>query len=119
MSDGEQFVKEIRRRVIAANLEHYAEMIGAKPADEVKNEDWNFILRAVQEGGDAGTKAILGVIRHVMANTTANIFAVLDGSTAFEEMSDDFHLTYSDRPEEINRGLCDQFWEQEEDEGLI
>lgn len=112
MSDRE-FIRGIRREVIASNLQTYRELfVGTRPED-ASDPYWQTALQLFGELDDAGREVLFSIIRQVMVDTASNLFAIFDGVSDLPGQDGTFEVRIGDR--NLAGSLQDQFLAAEEE----
>ena len=112
MSDKE-FIKGIRREVIASNLETYRELFAETRPQDASDSYWNSALQFFHHLDDAGREVLFRIIRQVMVDTTLNFFAIFDGVSDFPGQDGRFEVRIGDK--NLAGRLQDQFLAAEEE----
>lgn len=109
----EEFVKEIRERIIQNDNNIYEEILNTK--GDVKDLIWKESISIYQSLSIDQKKYFLQLLRLIQVNTLSHIFGILDGSTYLTEDNDGFILVEKSTNNIINGDLQDVFLEMEEE----
>ncbi len=111
-----EFVKEIRNDIIAHYLKDCCDMFKNTDIKDATDPYWQTALKFFAELDDSQKQILFRIIRQVTVDTTATLFAVLDGVTApLGGYKGDFELLVDGT--NIAGDLADIFLAAEEEEG--
>ena len=110
----QEFISCIRREVLDANLAMYKQGFEHSASITTKQDSrWPRMATLYQSLTEQQQVQLMEAIRQVMEDTLSNVLGILDGSTLLENHRGSFHLTYDDKPEELNGELQDIFLSRE------
>ena len=108
-----EFVEEVRNKVLSENLEIYADLLEKTQVDEATDLNWKKVLGIYQKLSMDEKELFKGFVGQIMTDTLSNLFAILDGNIWLEKQEDDLELSHSG--EKLNGDLQDMFLAMEED----
>jgi hypothetical protein len=113
MSDKE-FIRGIRREVIARNLQIYRDMFARTRSEDASDPYGKAALQFFHELDDVGKEVLFSIIRQVMVDTTSNLFAILDGVSGIPGQDGTFEVRLGNK--DFAGSLQDQFLAAEEED---
>lgn len=108
----DEFVEELRKKVLDENLTIYAGLLENTKIDEATDQNWKKTLEIYQSLDAEGKHFFKGFVRQIMTDTLSNTFAILDGVVWLEKQNSDFELSLSGI--KLNGELQDILLEKEE-----
>lgn len=110
----ENFVTQVRKAVVDENAAIYKDLFESTAPDAASDPYWKRALSLYGSLDEAGRRVLFEIMRQTSVDTVSNMLAVLDGVSALEGPREDFILTTSSDPQQINGSLQDLFLEADE-----
>lgn len=108
------FIRGIRKGVIASNLEMYRELLTRTRTDDASDPYWKSALQLFHQLDHAGREVLFSIIRQVMVDTTSSLFAIFDGVSDIPGQDGSFELWIGNS--NLAGSLQDQFLMAEEED---
>lgn len=109
-----EFIKRIREKVIATNLESYRDLFVETRPQNASDLYWKTAIQFFHQLDDAGREVLFSIIRQVMIDTTSNIFAIFDGVSDISGQDGTFEVRIGNK--NIAGSLQDLFLAAEEED---
>ena len=111
----EYFVEKLRQAIIEENDVIYRDLFNNTDEAEATYEYWKKALALFRSLDSDNRETLFKIMRQVSVDTLSNVFGVLDGVSAVEDVDEEFKLTTDVDSEVINGDLQDIFLEMEEE----